>query len=139
MKMTSSSNTRQSKYSNCTVNPSQTQIFYKADQTRMTDPVSTLNPRMEPTTTKLRFYDGTTISVVGEATLKCQANEKEQDITFMIGQQKPPLSEDTFIRLGLLTINSVQTIAVATDNGQPIGGILRCLSGARLSARRISH
>ena len=28
--------TKRSKYSNCTVNPGQTQIFYKAGQTRMT-------------------------------------------------------------------------------------------------------
>ena len=28
--------TEQSKYSNCTVNPGQTRIFYKAGQTRMT-------------------------------------------------------------------------------------------------------
>ena len=30
--------TERSKYSNCTVNPGQTRIFYKAGQTRMTRP-----------------------------------------------------------------------------------------------------
>ena len=94
------------------------------------------NPRMKPTTAKLRLYDGTIIPVEGEATLKCKANKQEQDITFKIisGQQKPLLSGDTCIRLGLLTINSVQTIAVQTTDSlleeyQDVFQGLGCLQG----------
>ena len=41
------------------------------------------NPVMEPTTIKLRIYDGQ-ISVLGEATLRYKANKEQQDITFKI-------------------------------------------------------
>ena len=49
---------------------------------------------MEPTTAKLRLYDGTIIPVIGEATLRCKAKGKEQDIKFKIipGNQQPRLS-----------------------------------------------
>ena len=94
------------------------------------------NPRIKPTTAKSRVYDGTIIPVVGEATLKCKANKQEQDITFKIisGQQKPLLSGDTCIRLGLLTINSVQTIVVRTTDSlleeyQDVFQGLGCLQG----------
>ena len=79
------------------------------------------NLSMEPTTVKLKLklYDGTIISVIGEVTLRCKSKEKQLDINFKIipGKQKPLLSGNTCLRMGFITINNVHTVeAKITDN-----------------------
>lgn len=94
------------------------------------------NPAMESTTAKLKLYDGTIIPVLGEATLKCKVNRMGSNVNFKIilGKQKPLLSGDTSLRLGVITINTIHAIgAEVTDNlleeYQDVFKGLGCLQG----------
>ena len=70
------------------------------------------DPQLDPSTAKLKLYDGSIIPVLGEVNLQCKTKEKKQGINFKIipGKQKPLLSGRTCIQLGLISINNVHAI-----------------------------
>ena len=69
-------------------------------------------PQLNPSTAKLKLYDGTIIPVLGEVDLLCKVNERQQAINFKVipGKQKPLLSGHTCLELGLISINSVHAV-----------------------------
>ena len=78
----------------------------------------TEHPTMQPSTSKLKFYDDSTLRVLGERTLHCQYKCISHVLNFKIiqGTQKPLLSGTTCEKLGLITINAVNTIAEKEDH-----------------------
>ena len=78
----------------------------------------TKHPTMQPSTSKLKFYDNGTLRVLGERTLHCQYKCISHVLNFKIiqGTQKPLFSGTTCEKLGLITINAVNTIAKKEDH-----------------------
>ena len=72
---------------------------------------------MQSSTSKLKFYDNSTLCVIGEKTLHCQYKCTSHNLNFKIirGTQKPLLSGTTCEKLGLITVNTVSTIAENED------------------------
>ena len=69
-------------------------------------------PSMQSTTTRLRFYNNDTVCAMGECTLCCRYKKFNYDIHFKIipGTQNPLLSGTTCQALGLITVNTVNSV-----------------------------
>lgn len=74
-------------------------------------------PSMQSSTSKLKFYDNSTLRVLGERTLHCQYKCTSHSLNFKIirGTQKPLLSGTTCEKLGLITVNAVNALAEQGD------------------------
>jgi len=72
---------------------------------------------MQSSISKLKFYDNSTMRVLGERALHCQYNHASHSLNFKIirGMQKPLLSGTTCEKLGLITVNAINTIAEKED------------------------
>ena len=75
-------------------------------------------PSIQPSKAKLKFYDNSTICVLGEKTLHCQYQGSNYHLNFKIikGTQKPLLSGTTCEKLGLITINKIHSIKTIDDD-----------------------
>ncbi|KAL5020892.1 hypothetical protein ScPMuIL_000047 [Solemya velum] len=78
-------------------------------------------PSLNTSTAKLRLYDGSALTTVGEHEIKCRIGSNTEHLTFQIVQvdQKPLLSADTCKKLKLLTVNEeVYTVGHSTQEHQ---------------------
>ena len=75
-------------------------------------------PIMQSSTSKLKFYDNSTLQVLSQQTLDCQYNGASHSLNFKIirGTQKPLLSGTTCEKLGLITVNAVNIVAENEDH-----------------------
>ena len=78
----------------------------------------TKKPTMELSTSKLKFYDNSTLQVLGQQKLDCRYKGASHSLNFKIirGTQKPLLSGTTCEKLGLITVNTVNTVAENEDH-----------------------
>ena len=78
-------------------------------------------PKMLPTETKLKTYDGHIIPVKGKVHLKCEVNHVEHKIMFNVvkTKQAPLLSSQTSIELGLIkvceNVSKLEEVEVAEE------------------------
>ena len=70
------------------------------------------NPVMQPTNTKLKLYDDSVVSPLGECDLNCIYNGDKYKLNFKIveGSQKPLLSGETCINMGLITVHVINNL-----------------------------
>ena len=69
-------------------------------------------PGMQPTTSKLRLYDGSMVQALGECDLQCKYKGNQHLLNFKIisGSQQPLLSGETCTGMGLITVHVVNSI-----------------------------
>ena len=69
-------------------------------------------PGMQPTTSKLRLYDGSLVQALGECDLQCKYKGNQHLLNFKIisGSQQPLLSGKTCTGMGLITVHVVNNI-----------------------------
>ena len=69
-------------------------------------------PGMQPTTSKLRLYDGSLVQALGECDLQCKYKGNQHLLNFKIisGSQQPLLSGKTYTGMGLITVHVVNSI-----------------------------
>ena len=67
---------------------------------------------MQPTTSKLRLYDGSLVQALGECDLQCKYKSKQHLLNFKIisGSQLPLLSGKTCTGMGLIRVHVVNSI-----------------------------
>lgn len=77
----------------------------------------TESPSMKSSTAKLKFYDNSTLGVLGEKTLHCKYQGSSYHLNFKIikGIQKPLLSGTTCEKLGLITFTNVNSVRSQDD------------------------
>ena len=65
------------------------------------------DPLLEPSAAKLKLYDGTIMTVLGEYTLQCTHKGEQHRLNFKIipGHQKPLLLRETCAKMGPITIS----------------------------------
>lgn len=75
------------------------------------------NPRMQSTTTRLKFYNNDTVSALGKCILCYHYNKSNYYIHFKIipGTQNPLLSGSTCQALDLITVNIISSIQDSED------------------------
>ena len=80
------------------------------------------NPQLAPTTAKLKLYDNSVLSVLGECDLLCECNGKRHHLNFKIisGSQKPLLSGEACKQMGLITINEVHQVDTSVEKQDPL-------------------
>ena len=69
-------------------------------------------PAMQPTTSKLRLYEGSLVQALGECDLQCKYKVNQHLLNFKIisGSQQPLLSAETCTGMGLITVQVVNSI-----------------------------
>ena len=69
------------------------------------------NPVLQPTSTKLKFYDGSLVIALGEYKAHCVYGGKPYNLDFKVihGDQRPLLSGKTCQALGMIKIDTVNT------------------------------
>ena len=69
------------------------------------------NPVLQPTSTKLKFYDGSLVTALGEYKAHCVYGGKPYNLDFKVihDDQRPLLSGKTFQALGMIKIDTVNT------------------------------
>ena len=99
------------------------------------------DPLLEPTTAKLKLYDGTIMAVLGEYNLQCSHKGEPHRLNFKIipGNQKPLLSGETCSKMGLITINDVNQVVSETPREALIEEYEDVFQGLRLLAGRVPH
>ena len=67
------------------------------------------DPQLTATTAKLKLYDNSVLSILGECDLTCEYKSKRYQLNFKVisGSQKLLLSGKTCNKMGLITINEV--------------------------------
>ena len=73
---------------------------------------------MQLSTSKVKFYDNSALHVLGQQTLDCRYKGASHSLNFKIirGTLKPLLSGTTCEKLGLITVNTVNTVAENEDH-----------------------
>ena len=79
------------------------------------------SPAMQPTSTKLKLYNGSFVPALGECDLNCIYNGESPKLNFKIikGDQKPLLSGETCTSMGLITVhiaNSINTSSITAPS-----------------------
>lgn len=90
-------------------------------------------PVLQPTSTKLKFYDGSLVTALGEYRAQCVYKGKSYNLDFKViqGDQRPLLSGKTCQALGMIkidTVNATQPIDLIDQYKDVFEG-LGCLEG----------
>ena len=74
-------------------------------------------PGVQPTTSKLRLYDGSLVQALGECDLQCKYKGNQHLLNFKIisGSQRPLLSGKTCTGMGLITVHVVNSIKMSQE------------------------
>ena len=77
-------------------------------------------PRMVPTKTKLKLYDGSTLLPVGKCVIKCTVGQVKKNLEFQVveiaGKDAPTLlSAAASVKLGIITVNVVHSVVQTTE------------------------
>ena len=91
------------------------------------------SPTLQPTSTKLKFYDGSLVTTLGEYKAHCVYREKLYNLDFKVihGDQRPLLSGKTCQALGMIkidTVNVTQPVDLIDQYKDVFEG-LGCLEG----------
>ena len=91
------------------------------------------SPTLRPTSTKLKFYDGSLVTTLGEYKAHCVYREKPYNLDFKVihGNQRPLLSGKTCQALGMIkidTVNATQPVDLIDQYKDVFEG-LGCLEG----------